>query len=96
VVIGALSVALYPAFDNFEGCSMTLHEEIKAPGWATSGALAPAGKISRFTATGDKPARRTGFAVSLADGDLLLSSAHPHSTFILHGHGLVRGLSHGG
>ena len=75
---------------------MILHDEIKAPSGPTAGAPAPAGKISRFSATGDKPGHRTGFAVWLADGDLLLSSAHPHSTFILHGHGLVRGMNHGG
>jgi hypothetical protein len=74
---------------------MILHDEIKAPS-GPAAAPAPAGKISRFSATGDKPGHRTGFAVWLADGDLLLSSAHPHSTFILHGHGLVRGVIHGG
>lgn len=60
------------------------------------GGIAPSGKISRFPALGDKPGHRTGFAIWLADGDLLLSSAHPHSTFILHDHGLIRGMSHGG
>jgi hypothetical protein len=96
VVISPLIVALYPAFDNFEGCSMTLHAALNAPVWPIADAPGPAGKISRFTATGDTLGRRTGFAVWLDDGDLLLTSAHPHSTFILHGHGLVRGLSHGG
>ena len=75
---------------------MILHAALNAPVCAIADAPGPAGKISRFAATGDKPGRRTGFAVWLADGDLLLSSAHPHSTFILHGHGLVRGMSHGG
>ena len=41
-------------------------------------------KISRFAALGDKPRHPTGFVVLLANGDLLLSSAHPHSTLILH------------
>ncbi len=75
---------------------MIPHDEIKAPGGSTAGAPVPAGRIFRFSAIGDKPGHRTGFAVWLADGDLLLSSAHSHSTFILHRHGLVRGMSHGG
>lgn len=41
-------------------------------------------KISRYAALGDKPGHPTGFVVLLANGDLLLSSAHPHSTLILH------------
>jgi hypothetical protein len=41
-------------------------------------------KISRFAALGDKPGHPTGFVVLLANGDLLLSSAHPASTLILH------------
>jgi hypothetical protein len=75
---------------------MTLHDEIKPPSGQTAGTPAPASKISRFPALGDKPGHRTGFTIWLADGDLLLSSAHPHSTFILYGHGLVQGVSHGG
>jgi hypothetical protein len=75
---------------------MTLKEVMAARCGLPDGRPVPSGKISRFTALGDKPGHRTGFAVWLADGDLLLSSAHPQSTFILHGHGLVRGMSHGG
>jgi len=75
---------------------MTLHDEIKAPSGPTAATPAPASKISRFPALGDKPGYRTGFTVWLADGDLLVSSANPHSTFILHGQGLLRGISHGG
>lgn len=41
-------------------------------------------KIYRFFALGDKPGHPTGVVVLLADGDLLLTSAHPHSTLILH------------
>jgi hypothetical protein len=41
-------------------------------------------KISRFAALGDKPGHPTGFVVLLANGDLLLSAAHLHSTLILH------------
>jgi hypothetical protein len=96
VVVSTLIVAPFPAFDNLEGCSMIFHDVIKAPSEPTAATPAPNVKISRFFALGDKPGHRTGFAIWLADGDLLLSSAHPHSTFILHGHGLVRGMSHGG
>ncbi|MFJ4393715.1 hypothetical protein [Pseudomonas sp. NPDC089396] len=53
----------------------------------------PAGKITRFLALGDKPGHPTGFFVLLSDGDMLLSAAHPHSTFIFHNNG---GMSHGG
>nr|WP_180202425.1 hypothetical protein [Pseudomonas sp. SbOxS1]NYU01856.1 hypothetical protein [Pseudomonas sp. SbOxS1] len=76
---------------------MTLKEVMAARYGLLDGGLVPAtGKISRFLALGDKPGRCTGFAVWLADGDLLLSSAHPNSTFILYGHVPVRGQSHGG
>lgn len=75
---------------------MILHEVIKASDGPTAGIPPPVGRISRFHAFGDKPGHRTGFAVWLADGDLLLSSAHPYSTFILRCHGLVRGVGHGG
>ena len=75
---------------------MILHEVIKASDGPTAGIPAAVGRISRFHAFGDKPGHRKGFAVWLADGDLLLSSAHPRSTFNLRGHGLVRGMIHGG
>ncbi len=75
---------------------MTLRDVIKATGGPTTDAHAPVGKISRFPALGDQPGHRTGFALWLTDGALLLSSAHPHSTFILNSHGLNRGMSDGG
>ena len=64
---------------------MTLKKVMAARCGPPDGGLVPFGKISRFPALGDKPGHRTGFAIWLSDGDLLLSSAHPHSTFILHG-----------
>ncbi|WP_330114370.1 hypothetical protein SA496_20205 [Pseudomonas sp. JS3066] len=66
---------------------MSLQDEAEAHCGSMAGRPAPAAKISRFPALSDQPGRSTGYAVWLADGDLLLSAAHPNSTFILHGQG---------
>jgi len=74
---------------------MIFYDDLPTPHELSDGGFAPTSKISRHPALGDKPGHSTGFTLWLADGDMLMSSAHPHSTLILHGQGPVRGKSHG-
>ncbi len=63
---------------------MNLYDESSIPREPSGGGPAPASKISRYPALGDKPGQSTGCLLQLANGDILLTAAHPHSTFILH------------
>ena len=67
-----------------EGYTMNIYDESSTPRESSGGGPAPASKISRYPALGDKPGQSTGCFLQLANGDILLTAAHPHSTFVLH------------
>ncbi|WP_179062337.1 hypothetical protein [Pseudomonas taiwanensis] len=66
---------------------MSTKNELRDQRGPVDGGQDPGGRINRFSAPGDKQGHPTGFILWLDDGDLLITSAHPHSTFIFHGQG---------
>lgn len=63
---------------------MNFYDESPSPREPSGGGPAPASKIFRYAALGDKPGQSTGCFLKLANGDILLTAAHPRSTFIFH------------
>jgi hypothetical protein len=63
---------------------MNFYDESPTPCEPSDTDPAPASKIFRYPALGDKPGQSTGCFLQLANGDILLTAAHPHSTLVLH------------
>jgi hypothetical protein len=63
---------------------MSFYDESPTPCEPSSADPAPASKIFCYPALGDKPGQSTGCYLQFANGDILLNTANPHSTLVLH------------